>query len=100
MGVTRVLAVALTAQRTTDTVKEAIPLVPPPVAKSIFVTVLCVGLTAIFEKDWRKVVVEAGAAAAVASLSHDLQAGVQRYTDNQIMQVMQRQPRSTRPLGG
>lgn len=100
MRVLRVLAVALAAQRTTDTIKEALPVVPPPVAKSVFVTALCVGLSALYERDWRVLVVEGTAAAAVASIVHDGQSAVQRFTDNQITQVLQRQPRRAAPLGG
>lgn len=100
MRVLRVAAVALTAMRVTDTVKEALPVIPPPVAKSVFVAAVCGGLTALHERDWKKLVLEAGAAAATASIAHDVQSGLQRYTDNQITQVLQRTPRSTRPLGG
>ena len=99
MRVLRVLAVALTAQRVTDTVKEAVPVIPPPVAKSLFVVALCGALTYLGERDARTLVLETGAAAALASLVHDAHSALQRYTDNQITQVMQRTPRSTRPLG-
>ena len=100
MQVARTLAVALAAQRLTETVKEALPVIPPPIAKSTFVLALSTGITFLFEKDAKKALLEAAAAAGAASLLHDLQDAARRYTDNQITQVLQRQPRRTAPLGG
>lgn len=100
MGVSRVVGVALATLRVTETVKEAIPVVPPPVAKGIFAVALSAGLSAsLGERNAGRMVVEAAAAAGLASLLHDAQDAARRYTDNQIMGVISRQPRRAAPLG-
>lgn len=101
MRVSRVVGVALLTLRVTETVKEALPVIPPPVAKSTFTIALAAALSATLgERDARVILLEAGAAAGLASVFHDAQEAARRFTDNQIVNVMARTPRRAQPLGG
>lgn len=101
MRVSRVLGMALVTLRVTETVKEALPLIPPPPVKSVFTLCLGAGLSVLLgERDARVVLLEAGAAAGAASVLHDAQEAAKRFTDNQIAGVLTRTPRRAGPLGG
>lgn len=100
MRVSRVMGMALVTLRVTETVKEAIPIIPPPVVKSTFTLAFGAGLSLLLgERDARLVLLEAGAAAGLASVVHDAQEAARRFTDNQIVNVMTRTPRRAQPLG-
>lgn len=100
MRVSRVVGIALLTLRVTETVKEALPVIPPPVAKSTFALALGAGLSLLLgERDVRVVLLEAGAAAGLASVVHDAQEAARRITDNQIANVMRQVPRRAQPLG-
>lgn len=100
MRVSRAMGMALLTLRVTETVKEALPNVPPPPVKSLFTIGLAAGLSVLLgERDPRMVILEAGAVSGAASLLHDAQESARRFTDNQIAGVITRTPHRARPLG-
>lgn len=100
MGVSRCVGLALVTLRVTETVKEALPVIPPPAAKSTFTIVLGMALSAaVGEREPLKIVVEGLAVAGLASVLHDAQEAAKRFTDNQIAGVITRTPRRAAPLG-
>lgn len=99
MRVSRVLGMALITLRVTETVKEALPIIPPAPVKSTFTIALAVGLSAAHgERNFGRMVLEGAAAAGAASVLHDVQESMRRFTDNQIAGVITRARRAT-PLG-
>lgn len=101
MRVSRVMGMALLTLRVTETVKEAIPVIPTPPWKSLFTIGLAAGLSVMLgERDPRMVILEAGAVSGAASMLHDAQEAARRFTDNQIAGVITRTPRRAAPLGG
>ena len=100
MRVSRVMGLALITLRVTETVKEALPVIPPPIAKSVFTVALGVGLSmAADERNFGRAVLEGLTVAGAASVLHDAQEGMRRFTDTQIANVITRVPRRSQPLG-
>lgn len=100
MNGTRLLGLGFAVLRATESLKEYSPLIPPPQVKSTF-TVLLGGALSLLtgERDPVKIVIEGVAIAGVASLLHDAQDSMKRFTDNQIAGVIQHVPRRAGPLG-
>jgi|SRR5256885_2033613 len=100
MRVSRVVLMALVTLRVTDTVKDVIPVIPPPPAKTAFTYVLGAALSlALGERDPLTVGLEAAAAAGLASVLHDVQAAAQATTDAGIAGIIKQVPRRAHPLG-
>lgn len=100
MRVSRVVGMALVTLRVTETMKEALPIIPPAAPKSLFTMGVGMALSATLgERNPALVVVEGVAAAGLASLLHDAQDAARRFTDNQIAGVITRTPRRAQPLG-
>lgn len=100
MRVSRVLGMALVTLRVTDTVKEALPVIPPPPAKTAFTYALGAALSlALGERDPLTVALEAAAVSGLASLLHDAQAAAQATTDAGIAGIIRQVPRRAQPLG-
>ena len=101
MRVARLLGMSFAILRTTESVKEYLPVIPPPAAKSAFTQALGIGLSfALGERNPVKAVVEGLAAAGAASVLHDAQDAAKRFTDNQIAAVVQRVPQRANRRGG
>lgn len=99
MGLTRVAVAALVTARVVETVKEVLPLIPPPWAKSTFAA--AVGASAAYiagERQPETVALTGLAAAGLAAVVHDVQAALSASADNNITEVMQRVPRRAAPL--
>lgn len=105
MDLTRVAVVALATSRVVDTVKEALPAIPPPWQKSLFAAAVGAGASYIAgDREPRTVAVTGLAAAGLAALVHDIQVAASSYADNNITEVLGRLPRPSRqraqgPLG-
>lgn len=100
MDLTRVVVVALATSRAVDTIKEALPVIPPPVAKSIGAAVVATGLTVLSPGGRRPetVALTALAAAGLAAVVHDIQVAAITFADNNVTEVLQRMPRRAAPL--
>jgi len=105
MRVLRVVAAALSTVRVVDTIKEAIPVTPPPAVKSSFATAVAGGLLALVDDQpftWRRFVQETGAAAGLAMMLHEVQWYLLARGDSSAAglasQVQQSQRPLTRPL--
>ena len=99
MGLTRVAVAALATVRVVETVKEIIPLIPPPPAKSLFACAVGAGVVYIAgERDLRTVAASGVAAAGLAAVIHDLQHTAVTIADNNITEVLTRVPRRAMSL--
>jgi len=89
MSLSRIFTVGLATLRTIETFKEALPVTPAPQLKSTAAGIIAAGLTVLDgERDIAKVILTGAAAAGAASLLHDGQESLRRYTDNQIVSVL------------
>lgn len=99
MGLTRVVIAALVTARAVELVKEALPVIPPPWAKSTLASAVGAGAAYIAgERDVRTVAATGLAAAGLAAVVHDVQAALSASADSNITEVMQRVPRRAAPL--
>jgi hypothetical protein len=100
MRLVRVAVVALATLRVVETVKEAVPAIPPPWQKSLFAAAVGSGLTLLSPEDRRPetVALTGLAAAGLAAVVHDVQAALSSFADNNITEVLQRMPRRAAPL--
>lgn len=75
--------------RLVDTLKEAIPIVPPPVAKSTAASLIAAASgAALAEGSWRGRVLAALGAAGMAMLTHEFTSLVSVTTDRQKVIVL------------
>lgn len=94
MRLVRVAVAALATARVVETVKEIIPVIPDPWAKSVFASAVGVGAAYIAgDRDVRTVAATGLAAAGLAAVVHDAQAALSSIADNNITEVLQRVPR-------
>lgn len=89
----RILATALAAgigtTRIVETIKEALPIIPPPVVKSTFATVVAAAAGAsLTPGDWRTRALAGLGAAGVAMLAHETASLLRMVTDRQKIVVM------------
>lgn len=99
MRLVHVAVAALATARVVETVKEIIPVIPDPWAKSLFASAVGVGAAYIAgDRDVRTVAASGLAAAGLAAVVHDVQAALSASADNNITEVMQRVPRRAAPL--
>lgn len=90
MGLSRVIMVGLATLRVIETMKEVLPTIPPPSVKSIGAGVAAAAFVVLDgERDPARVFLTGAAAAGAASIMHDGQDAIRRYTDNQITRVVQ-----------
>jgi hypothetical protein len=100
MRALHLVGLGLATLRLVDTAKEALPVIPPPAAKSTAAVLIAGGLSFAYRPsaDWRDHVLLAGAAAGLASLLHDAQATTRMVQDSYIAGITI-QARRTTPLG-
>lgn len=102
MDFKRVVVVAFATGRVVDTVKEVLPVIPDPWAKSVFAGAVGSGLALLSAEDRRPqtVALTGLAAAGLAAVLHDIQMAASAFADNNVTEVLQRVPRRAPQPGG
>lgn len=87
--VTAALAVGIGTTRLVETVKESIPIIPPPAYRSAFASVIAgVAGAVVVDEDWRARALTAAGAAGIAMITHEVVALLSATTDRQKVTVM------------
>jgi len=100
MRALHLIGLGLATLRLVDTAKEALPVIPPPAAKSTAAMLIAGGLSFAYrpDADWRDHLLLGGAGAGLASLLHDLQSTARMVQDSYVAGITV-QARRTTPLG-